>query len=58
MLHNLPEDWIGSDAFGNKKSKTDLIRCTWGQHKEAESVLGFQVAILQKYPPRSRNLIL
>ena len=30
LLNKLPEDWIGSDAFGNKKSKTDLIRCAWG----------------------------
>jgi hypothetical protein len=56
MIDKLPKDWIGSDEFGNRKSKTDLIRCVWGQHKEAESVLGFQVAILQKYPPRSRSI--
>jgi hypothetical protein len=56
LLHKLPEDWIGSDAFGNKKSKTDFIRCAWAHHKEAESVLGFQVAILQKYPPSSRSI--
>ena len=56
LIKKLPEDWIGSDAFGNKKSKTDLIRCTWGQHKDAESVLGFQVARLQKISPRSRSI--
>jgi hypothetical protein len=56
LINKLPKDWIGSDEFGNRKSKTDLLRCAWGQHKEAESVLGFQVAILQKYPPRSRSI--
>ena len=56
LLNKLPEDWIGTDEFRNKKSKTNLIRCAYGQHKEAESVLGFQVAILQTYPPRSRSI--
>ena len=56
LLNKLPEDWIGSDEFGNKKSKTNLIRYAYGEHKEAESVLGFQVAILQTYPPRSRSI--
>ena len=56
LINKLLEDWIGSDELGNRKSKTDLIRCAWGQHKEAESILGFQVAILKKYPPRSRSI--
>ena len=56
MLKTLPEDWIGTDEFGNKKSKTNLIRCAYGEHKEAESVLGFQIDILQTYPPRNSSI--
>jgi hypothetical protein len=38
------------------KRKYDLVRCAYGEHKEGESVLAFQVAILQTYPPRSKSV--
>ena len=56
LIKKLPEKWTCKDKSGNVKTKYDLVRCAYGEHKEGESVLAFQVAILQKYPPRSKSV--
>ncbi len=56
LIQKIHEDWIGTDASGIKKRKYDLLRCVWGEMKEGESILAFQVAILKQFPPRSRSL--
>ena len=56
LIKKLPEKWTCKDKSGNVKRKYDLVRCAYGEHKEGESVLAFQVAILQKYPPRSKSV--
>ncbi len=56
FIQELTEDWIGTDSSGIEKRKYDLFRCVWGEMKEGESILAFQVAILKKYPPRSPSV--
>ncbi len=55
LLKKLPPDWTGKDKFGKVKFRSTLIRCAYGEHKEGESVLAFQVAILQKYPTSNKD---
>jgi hypothetical protein len=59
LIKKLPEDWTGRDKTSKKnkkKEKQDLVRCVYGQVKEGESVLAFQVAILEKYPSLNESI--
>ena len=51
MISSLPNDWKVTNACGKTRTKRDIMRCTYGAHKEADNILHFQFAILKNYPP-------
>ena len=51
MISSLPNDWKVTNACGKTRTKRDIMRCTYGVHKEADIILHFQFAILKNYPP-------
>ena len=51
LISSLPNDWKVTNAGGKTKTKNDLMRCTYGAEKEADNILYFEVAILNKHPP-------